>query len=233
MRPGTPSRVAREQVPADDGAMPPRRPGQHARETARRKARAGIVVPLLLVALGLVAAIGAGFNFTATAVAEVAAIAGVVSVNRRVLPTAERWARGAAGEERVGAILDALADRGWRAIHDVDTGRGNIDHVLVGPGGLLTVETKSYRGRLVVDALDERILKQAYAQAKHLERITGHRVAPLLVFSDAYLDRAVSRQRGVTVLPARMLPGHLDRRSDRLSQAEIDELHDRLADVLG
>src|SRR3954452_4209948 len=233
MRPGTPSRVAREQVPADDGAMPPRRPGQHARETARRKARAGIVVPLLLVALGLIVAIGAGFNFTATAVAEVAAIAGVVSVNRRVLPTAERWARGAAGEERVGAIVDALADRGWRAIHDVDTGRGNIDHVLVGPGGVLTVETKSHRGRVAVDRLDERMLKQAYAQAKHLERVTGQRVAPLLVFSDAYLDRPVSRRRGVTVLPARMLAGHLDRRPARFLPTEVDDLHRRLAAALG
>ena len=124
------------------------------------------------------------------------------------------------------------ASRGWRAIHDVDTGRGNIDHVLVGPGGILTVETKSHRGRVAVEHLDERMFKQAYAQAKHLERITGQRVAPLLVFSDAYLDRPLSRRRGVAVLPARMLAGYLDRRRARLSPAQIDDLHRRLAAAL-
>jgi hypothetical protein len=77
------------------------------------------------------------------------------------------------------------------------------------------------------------MLKQAYAQAKHLERITGQRVAPLLVFSDAYLDRPVSRRSGVVVLPARMLAGHLDRRPARLSPAQVDELHRRLAAALG
>jgi len=95
------------------------------------------------------------------------------------------------------------------------------------------VETKSHRGRLTVDHLDERMLRQAYAQAKHLERITGQRVGPLLVFSDAYLDRPVSRRRGVTVLPARMLAGHLDRRHSRLTPAQVDDLHRRLAATLG
>src|SRR3954471_18438098 len=68
---------------------------------------------------------------------------------------------------------------------------------------------------------DERGLKQAYAQAKHLERITGQQVAPLPVFSDAYLDRPVSRRRGVTVLNAGRLPGHLidDGRSFRPSRS--------------
>jgi Nuclease-related domain len=149
------------------------------------------------------------------------------------VPVVDRWLRGAAGEERVGAILDALHDRGWRALHDVDTGRGNIDHVLVGPGGVLSVETKSHRGRVSVEHLDERMFKQAYAQAKHVERITGQRVAPLLVFSDAYLDRPVSRRRGVTVLPARMLAGHLGRRTARLSAGEVDDLYRRLAAALG
>jgi hypothetical protein len=28
------------------------------------------------------------------------------------------------------------------------TGQGNIDHIAIGPGGLLTIETKSYAGKV-------------------------------------------------------------------------------------
>jgi hypothetical protein len=233
MRPAQRSPVALIEARADDEDVPPRRPGQHARERARRHARRAIAALLVLVALGIALVLAAGFNPAIAIVAEVAVLAGVMSINRRSVPRVERWARGAGGEERVGAIVDALHARGWRAIHDVDTGRGNIDHVLVGPGGVLTVETKSHRGRLAVEYLDERMFKQAYAQAKHLERITGQRVAPLLVFSDAYLDRPVSRRRGVVVLPARMLAGHLDRRPAHFSPAQVEDLHRRLAAALG
>jgi hypothetical protein len=60
---------------------------------------------------------------------------------RRVEPVADRWARGARGERRVGAILEGLGPD-WHVLHDVSLGRGNIDHVLIGPGGTFTIETK-------------------------------------------------------------------------------------------
>ena len=76
------------------------------------------------------------------------------------------------------------------------------------------------------------MLKQAYAQARHVERVSGLQAAPLLVFSRAYLDRPVSRRRGVTVLPARLLVGHLERRPSLLSPTEVSEAHRRLSTVL-
>ncbi|HMF87859.1 MAG TPA: nuclease-related domain-containing protein, partial [Gemmatimonadaceae bacterium] len=48
---------------------------------------------------------------------------------------------------------------------------GNLDHILVGPGGLFTIETKSHRGRFSIDHIDPAMLRQAYAQKKLLERI--------------------------------------------------------------
>ena len=63
----------------------------------------------------------------------------------KATPVLSRWCRGAEGEERVGRILEALRSQGWYALHDVQTSRGNIDHVLVGPAGLSTIETKSHR----------------------------------------------------------------------------------------
>ena len=72
-----------------------------------------------------------------------------------------------------------------------------------------------------------------YAQKKWLEGIAGRPVTALLVFSRAYLiGRAVSRQRGVVVLPARMLAGHLRRQPELLSAEEARQLHDRLGHAL-
>jgi hypothetical protein len=153
-------------------------------------------------------------------------------LNRRYTPVIERWEQGGDGERHVGGILDRLADRGWRVLHDVDTGRGNIDHILVGPGGVFTVETKSHGGRVAADRVDERMLRQAYAQAKYLERLIAQPVTPLLVFSRAYLVGApVSRQRGVLVLPARMVARHLAERPRQLSPEQVTAMYTRLIEA--
>lgn len=195
--------------------------GGHARGSARRLARRGLTALLALVLAGTATGVLAGFTSTVFVVAEIAVIAGLLWLDRRTIPAMERWRRGASGEEHVGRILDGLARDGWLAIHDVNTGHGNIDHVLVGPAGVLTIETKSHPGRIRVEAIDERMLRQAYAQSKHLERLIEHPVSPLLVFSRAYLNRSVSRQRGVMVLPARLLARHLARRDAILAPSEL------------
>jgi nuclease-like protein len=95
----------------------------------------------------------------------------------------------------IGAICAELQTNGWHAIHDVSLGHGNVDHILVGPGDIFTIETKSHRGRIPLDRTDPKMLRQAYAQKKLLERITGREVQSLLVFSQAYLVGSVPAQR--------------------------------------
>ena len=68
-------------------------------------------------------------------------------ISHYVLPLLERRDRGAAGEEQVGGLLDCLCENRWLVIHDASLGRGNIDHILIGPAGIFTVETKSHPGR--------------------------------------------------------------------------------------
>lgn len=134
----------------------------------------------------------------------------------------------------VGAVLAELTDEDWLAIHDVSFGRGNIDHMLVGPGGLFTIETKSHRGRISLDRLDPKMLGQAYAEKKTPETVTGMEVYPLLVFSQAYLVGSVpAKRRGVTVLPARMLARYLSRRRPAMTPEEVQAVHDRLAFAVG
>ena len=64
---------------------------------------------------------------------------------------ARAWRVGAVGEESVGAELWRLVrtiDAAWRFVHSVPVGsRGSdIDHVLVGPGGIFTINTKAHLG---------------------------------------------------------------------------------------
>lgn len=61
---------------------------------------------------------------------------------------ARAWKKGALGEESVASELWRIARPGaWRYVHSVPVGsRGSdIDHVLVGPGGVFTINTKAHR----------------------------------------------------------------------------------------
>jgi hypothetical protein len=201
--------------------------GGHARATQRRYARRAVAAVAAMCASAVVVA-ALRLGWLAVGV-EAVLIVGMLALVRHVTPLIARWSRGAQGEEHVGAILDGMRDDGWFALHDVSVGRGNIDHILIGPAGIFTIETKSHPGRISVDRIDPRMLKQAYAEAKVVERITGMGVKPLLVFSRAYLMPAICRREGVLVLPARMLAGHLARREAALAPAEVQALHARFA----
>jgi Nuclease-related domain len=161
--------------------------------------------------------------------AEVGLLAAIFVISRYVLPLVERHDRGATGEEQVGGLLAGLADRGWYAIHDVSLGRGNVDHILIGPGGVFTVETKSHPGPIHVGRIHGSVLAQAQAQRKAIERFTEAHVEPLLVFSRAWVDRPLSRRKGVRVVPARMLVGYLDRQPRRLAPEAVEQIRRRLA----
>ena len=186
-----------------------RKPAHYGREAVRRITARWIVA---LVALGGVPAV-LSFALDVRSLLlvplELAAIAMMLVIDRRAGPDIDRRVRGNRGEEGVGEILAAMSAEGWCTLHDSVLGRGNIDHIVVGPGGLFTVETKSHRGRVDVERLDERWLKQAYAQRKIVERTVSYHAECLLVFSCAYLSRPASRHRGVLVMPARMLAEQL------------------------
>jgi hypothetical protein len=161
--------------------------------------------------------------------AEVALLAAIFVISRYVLPLVERHDRGAAGEEQVGGLLDGLTGRGWHAIHDVSLGRGNVDHIAIGPGGVFTVETKSHAGPVRVARVHGAVLGQAQAQRRAIERATGAHVEPLLVYSRAWVDRPLSRRKGVRVVPARMLAGYLERQPQRLEPEEVERARERIA----
>jgi hypothetical protein len=107
------------------------------------------------------------------------------------------------GEKNVGQTLEALRAGGYQVFHDVIDDGFNIDHVIIGPAGVFTVETKTHskplRGKANVEFDGESILvdgfkpdrdpvEQARAQASRLRRLlaqsTGREfeVRPVIVY---------------------------------------------------
>jgi hypothetical protein len=201
--------------------------GEHAR--ARGRALNNHLLLLVLGALAALLAAGPVFGLRGYPLVlfELTAIGAIFAANRWYRPQIDRWLRGA---------RDALAELtagGWMALHGVSLGRGDVDHILIGPGGIFTIETKSHGGRIPVDRIEPRMLSQAYAEKKLIERITGMEVQPLLVFSRAWLVGSVpAQQKGVTILPARMLAHYFSRRRPVLTAERAEQIHSHLAQAL-
>ncbi|MGO4189451.1 nuclease-related domain-containing protein [Pseudarthrobacter sp. TAF60_1] len=78
---------------------------------------------------------------------------------KRQLDQAERatksWDEGAVRERIVAEHLSLLAPHGWLLLHDVHwpgRPRATLDHVLVGPGGVVVVDAKNWTGEVRVSA---------------------------------------------------------------------------------
>lgn len=58
------------------------------------------------------------------------------------------WYKGALGERHVARILQTLGP-GWTVLHSVPVGSGDsdIDHVVIGPAGVFTINTKNHPGK--------------------------------------------------------------------------------------
>ena len=85
--------------------------------------------------------------------------------------------------------LDRLMLDGWRVFHDLPDRRcGNIDHALVGPGGIYAVETKGYAKRAAAGADAREEATARYDPAAGTLRL-GTRTRPLPV---AQLERSAA-----------------------------------------
>ena len=62
----------------------------------------------------------------------------------------EAWAKGAEGEQRVGAVLARAVGARGVLLHDrrIPGSRANLDHLAIVPSGVWVIDAKHYRGRL-------------------------------------------------------------------------------------
>jgi Ca2+/Na+ antiporter len=71
---------------------------------------------------------------------------------QRLTQIADAWERGAAGEEATARAL-ALLPAEWTVLHDVHwpgRSKANIDHVVIGPGGVFVIDSKLWNGTVSV-----------------------------------------------------------------------------------
>jgi hypothetical protein len=208
-----------------------RTPGRHARAIVLRLRMRTLLALGAVAIVATVAGRGFGFDSTIFLGSALVLLCFILVVCRRLIPLVDRHDRGASGEEHVGGLLNGLP-RGWRIAHDVSFGRGNVDHIAIGPPGVFVVETKSHAGPIKVERLHGSLLRQANAERALVERALRVDVESLLVFSRAWVDRPLARRKRVRVIPARMLSGYLRSLPGTLDEEQIDVIHARLLDAV-
>jgi Nuclease-related domain len=153
----------------------------------------------------------------------VAAVAAGWGLRFRPSPAAKAWRRGAVGERRTARRLAALERRGWAVLHDlvVPCSRANIDHLVIGPGGVFVIDSKQYRGRLQLDP-SGRLWHGRYPLAPALRAVSFEAdqaalvvtdpdvvVVPVMAVHGAQVPLGKVVMDGVPVVPARRLPSML------------------------
>lgn len=159
---------------------------------------------------------------------------------RRLLPIARRLNRGERGERHVADALDELRSDGYTPIHDIVADKFNIDHVIVGPGGVFAIETKYRSGKgqitfrnteglFVGDRLEEKdCLKRARASAAAISDLIrescGRRewVTPIVVFVGDWQIRDDWHDTDTRVLTPDRLSRYIRNQQPRLRRSEIE-----------
>jgi len=146
------------------------------------------------------------------------------------------------GEKIVGESLEALRESGYKVYHDIIGDNFNIDHILVGPGGVFTIETKTisksikgnpkifYNGtNLDVDGFipDRSPIEQARGQKYWLESFIAERtklkknVTPVVLYPGWYINKTADT-KDVMVLNHNSLPMFVKKRPQLLNQDEVN-----------
>jgi len=144
----------------------------------------------------------------------------------RALPKLRSLRQAVHGERAVGQFLERLREQGFNVFHDV-VGKGfNVDHVLIGPPGVFTIETKTWskptntRAEVSFDGDKLKIgslnperdpIIQAKAQAGWLRSLlsesTGRPfdVRPAIVFPGWFISNSAGSFKEVWVLEPKAL----------------------------
>jgi hypothetical protein len=209
------------------------RPGGSAQARGRRMRAAewAVWVRTLPWRIAVILGIGAGGEVLGSVLAPglgliiggLAALAAGWGLRFRPSPEAVAWRRGAAGERRTAHLLGPLERQGWAVLHDlaVPGSRANLDHLVIGPGGVFVIDTKQYRGRLQIDP-SGRLWHGCYPLAPSVQAVsfeadqaalvltdTDVVVVPIVAVHGAQVPWGKVVMDGVPVVAARRLPSML------------------------
>lgn len=152
---------------------------------------------------------------------------------------AEPWYVGALGELEVGRRLGALGP-GWYVLHSVPVGTGasDLDHLVIGPAGVFTINTKHHRGqnvwvgakRILVNGQRTDHLRNAAYEAKRSSKLLSVAarmlvdVTPIVAIVGARRMTVRERPYDVAVLHDHELVRWLQRRPVTLTPEQVQHL---------
>jgi hypothetical protein len=235
----------RRQTAARAGAVSQQFAARRLDRFVRANARALVVVSLFVLtpAVGLYL-LGPGEPTFRALVAGIIAGAGLTfGYHWCVIASgASASSMGQAAEQWTDAELRRLHRRGWKHVNRlVIKGPGDIDHVAVGPDGVLVIETKWRGGDVVIDSENEwtrSALAQARRNRDEVRRLLnwrerdGRPIEALVVWWGPEVkqsSKVAERIGDVNVIAGEHLRAELVALSDRrLIADEVDEVHRQL-----
>jgi hypothetical protein len=151
------------------------------------------------------------------------------------------WRRGANGEPRSARLLAPLECHGWAILHDlaIPGSQANIDHLAIGPGGVLVIDSKQYRGRLRLDGYGMlwhghqllvstlRKVRWVADQADEVLGIADIQIPAIVAVHGANVPWSRVHSDGATVVPARRVPELLQALPPILGPERVAWLADR------
>lgn len=151
------------------------------------------------------------------------------------------WRIGAKGEQKIGRELTTLGPA-WRVLHAIPVGdRGSdIDHLVIGPGGVYTLNAKCHPGGkawigervVLVNGHRTDYLRNARFEARRTAKLLTsalHRpvdVQPVIVFVDLAGITVKQQPDDVHVITRRRVAAWFQGRPAILSAADIDTIYD-------
>jgi len=163
----------------------------------------------------------------------------------KIAPKVKRLRQAEEGERAVGQYLERLRENNYHVYHDL-LGEGfNVDHVLIGPAGVYSIETKTWskpaKGEAVIQfdgtelkvmdgSPDRKPIIQAQAQAGWLRALlaesTGKPVSvhPVVLFPGWFVKNTSSARPDLWVLNPKALGKFLENQKPRLDAAAISLL---------
>lgn len=185
-------------------------------------------------------------------------LAATVVMTLRTLKRVRLINRGIAAEKAVGQFLEQFRAQGYKVIHDIPVKAGdktfNIDHLLIGPNGLFTIETKGWRkplrGQCIVTYDGQKVLingqipdrdpiAQAMGQAawvrdylKSCTALATIPVTPLVVFPGWYIDYFQAGDAKVKVANEQLVWSCIQSSPYRLAPHDAKLIESRLTEYI-
>ena len=234
--------------------VPLRQAGQSIQSELDKLIHDRVMLAVFVTCIGIALAVFEWWNWyrdaprqpwAVTAAACTLALIAVVYVCKAI-PRIKRLQLGLDGEIAVGQLLEELRASGYIVLHDLIEVRGNkrfnIDHVLVGPGGIFVIETKTrskpgagravviYDGKMVRvggGPPDDAPINQATANARHvrsiLQEVTGRSgiaVQGVVLYPGWYV-RSHSQRSDVKVMNPKMFQIYAQKEPKRLKSEDV------------